>query len=577
MGNHPSESQITVAYLLCAQGDRAHARRAIARHLPRATVRDAASVDEVAEDPGACLVLGMRDAWRGKAFLTSGMPIYLYCKDEFFAPEDGDDLARQRDEAVRAGDLARAKSLNGLIIELDFLGMRTAMRALPDYIQIETTSYCNARCIMCSHYPNGNRGARHLDERTRTSLTDVLSVSRTVSLNGMGEPFVNPQCVDLIDTYAALGNEVVTNTNLSVLDERILRCINEHFEWLEVSCDGATAATYESIRRGLSFARFRENLRTLQERCPTVRRHIATVVMRQNVHEMPAMVKLAFEAGASVVTFMTLNANLIIGNDADRMVHYPRVLEYYSARALERGEELGIPVVVPNAAQIDRTLTRNDIQDELAAMRCLPAYKDEAAEGAMFRVARTVDAYLAEHDETQRDTVPSPVRCQGICDWLLHRSYIDLDGNVAMCCRNQSFHLGNACDEGAFAPAWNSPFAQKLRRIFYAGYIPESCLGCGLLESGNLRHLAVEMTPAFYDEPHYKARQRQILGALIERAAQGSDGAVQQGEGTAEAGVAAADEAGTADGTGSAVPTAPDAGGAGTACNAGAGAVPSPR
>lgn len=526
--SNPTEPQITTAYLLCTTDERKRAHRAIARRLPYATVYDAISVDETVGGPDICLVLGIRDAWRSKALLTSGMPIYLYCKDELFTPEDGDRLAHQRDKAVQLGDLTCAKALNDLVIELDFLGMRTAMRAFPNYVQIETTSFCNARCIMCSHYPNGNRGARHLDERTCTCLTDVLSASRTVSLNGMGEPFVNPRCADLIDAYATLGNEVVTNTNLSVLNERILHCINEHFEWLEVSCDGATAATYESIRRGLSFARFRENLRTLQERCPKVRRHIATVIMRQNVHEMPAMVELASDAGASVVTFMTLNANLIIGNDADRMVHYPRVLEYYSARALERGEELGVPVVVPNAAQVDRTLTLDDIKNELASMRHLPAYKDEAAEAAMLRVARTVDAYLTEHDETQRDTAPSPVRCQGICDWLLHQSYVDLDGNVAMCCRNQAFHMGNACEHGSFAPVWNGPFAQKLRQIFYAGHVPESCLGCGLLESGNLRHLAVEMSPAFYAEPHYKARQRQILGELIARAAQNGDATVRQ-------------------------------------------------
>lgn len=519
--NRPTAVSCDTAYLYCPAADHDAAIRAIARHMPNAEVTTIESVPRTLPEgiKRACLVLEPCDAWRARSLLDTPLPVCLYYAGELYSTQDGDRLTRERDKAIHAGDLGRAKALNGLITELDFLDKRTAMRALPDYVQIETTSFCNARCIMCSHYPNGNRGAHHLDDSTLSCLTDVLSMSRTVSLNGMGEPFVNPRCVDLIDAYAALGNEVVTNTNLSLLDDRILRCINEHFEWLEVSCDGATAHTYESIRRGLSFKHFRENLHTLQKRCRNVRRHIATVVMRQNICEMPAMVELAHEAGASVITFMTLNSNLIIGNDTDRMVHYPHVLEYFSARALERGEELGIPVVVPNMATVDHTIALEDIQDELAAMKRQPLYKDEAAERAMYHAARTVDVYLAEHDEIQRDTAPSSVRCQGICDWLLHQSYVDLNGNAAMCCRNQSFHLGNARKAGNFATVWNSAFAQKLRRIFYMGRVPEACLGCGLLESGNLRHLTVTITPAFYGEPAYKTRQRRILSQLVAQTA----------------------------------------------------------
>lgn len=133
----------------------------------------------------------------------------------------------------------------------------------------------------------------------------------------------------------------------------------------------------------------------------------------------------------------------------------------------------------------------------------------------MKRTAGVVSEYLETHDEVQRDTKPSDVPCKGICDWLLKRSYIDLQGNVAMCCRNQSFQMGNVNDNGSFESVWNSAFYQKLRSIFYEGHLPESCLKCGLIESGNLQYLEVEMSDKFYCDAAFKKRQKSILKDLI--------------------------------------------------------------
>ena len=64
---------------------------------------------------------------------------------------------------------------------------------------------------------------------------------------------------------------------------------------------------------------------------------------------------------------------------------------------------------------------------------------------------------------------------------------------------------------------WNGEFYKKLRRIFYSGYIPESCLKCGLIESGNLHYLTVDADEQFYSEPQYKIRQKKILKELLSK------------------------------------------------------------
>lgn len=442
--------------------------------------------------------------------------VWILYRRQLFDARNTETLKKLRQEMLDKKDWAKAKDINEVLSDADFILKNKICNSMPDYLQIETTSFCNAKCIMCSHYFSDNKGAECLKDNTVDCLEDALCLSRTISLNGMGEPFTSPDVCGQIDHYVSLGNRIVTNTNLSVLNDKLIDQINRYFDWLEISVDGCEKDSYESIRRNLKYEVIRKNLSLLKERCPGVRKHIATVIMRQNVKEMPNMVELAVEAGAKVITFMTLNANIIIGNMKDEMSNYPKVLEYYSARALDAGERLGIDVVVPNANLIDRSISLEDIQEELTKMNQLPLYKTSDEEQKMMRTASVVDKYLEENDEIQRDTVPSEVKCSGICDWVLKRSYVDLKGNAAMCCRNQSFHMGNVNDEGCFEKVWNGSFYQKVREIFYSGYVPQSCLKCGLIESGNLKYLEVEMSGEFYKDPPYKVRQKNILKGLLE-------------------------------------------------------------
>lgn len=464
-----------------------------------------------------CVVVSHSHIPRLKKFDISGFTnLYLYFAGNIVLTKDDKSLLDLLEDAIKSKNWKRAKGINDLLIDINFIYRKKILSSMPDYLQIETTSFCNAKCIMCSHYFSDNVGATHLDSSTLACMEDAIQLSHTISLNGMGEPFISERLPDQIDYYASMENKIVTNTNLSLLNERLISQINDHFEWIEISCDGATKETYEAIRRNLSFETFLKNLFILKERCPRVRKHIATVIMRQNVQEMPELVKLAYDAGASIITFMTLNSNIVIQNQKDEMRYYPKVLEYYSVKAIEMGEKCGIPVIVPNMNRLDRSITYEEILNELDTMRQTPFYKDACEMEKMKRTASVVSTYLKNHDEIQKDTKASDVKCCGICDWLLRQSYIDLKGNVAMCCRNQSFHTGNVNESGSFSAVWNSSFYQKLRGIFYSGYVPESCLKCGLIESGNLKFLSVDINNHFYRDPEYKMRQRDTLKALLE-------------------------------------------------------------
>lgn len=257
-----------------------------------------------------------------------------------------------------------------------------------------------------------------------------------------------------------------------------------------------------------------KNLQWLKTECPTVRKHIAMVVMRQNVHEMPKMVEIAYQAGAKIINFMSLGTNIIIENEQDSVFHYPKVLEYYSQEALKIGKKLGIGVIVPIMDFSSNKLTLSDIEPELKQMRSIPMYKTAAEVEKMINMAMRVEQYLHDHDEMQRDVIPSTVRCHGICDWVLKQSYIDLKGNVSMCCRNQIFYAGNVNETGDFEKVWNGALYKKLRRIFYSGYLPECCLKCHLITSRSFQYLEIEESREFYKDPIYKVEQQKKFQEL---------------------------------------------------------------
>ncbi|MGZ3392517.1 MAG: radical SAM protein [Isosphaeraceae bacterium] len=95
------------------------------------------------------------------------------------------------------------------------------------------------------------------------------------------------------------GVRVSTNTNLTLLnDRRAELCVTSGLSELHASIDGATAETYNRIRVRARFERIVPNLERLvqaRSRLAIATPHIrmVAVVMRQNLHELQNLVRLA--------------------------------------------------------------------------------------------------------------------------------------------------------------------------------------------------------------------------------------------------------------------------------------------
>src|SRR4051794_30390562 len=187
------------------------------------------------------------------------------------------------------------------------------MLELPDYLQVEPVGQCNLRCQMCPIQfrtdgpPNGPPAFMHFEAFTR--LVDQFPALKHLHLQGLGEPMMHPRIWDMVTYAASKGVEVTTNSNLTLLNaRRAEQCVTSGLHRIHVSIDGATAETYERIRVRSSLDKvlrnldlLRETRRRLQSELPHL--VLVMVIMRQNLHELPDMVRRAEGGGGGAVVF----------------------------------------------------------------------------------------------------------------------------------------------------------------------------------------------------------------------------------------------------------------------------------
>ncbi len=175
--------------------------------------------------------------------------------------------------------------------------------SLPTFLQMEPVGQCNLRCQMCPIQfrrdgpPYGPPAFMAFETFTR--LLDQLPGLQELQLQGLGEPMMYPRFFDMVAYATARGIRVSTNSNLTLLNpQRAVRCVTCGLGDLHISIDGATPETYERIRVRAHLDRVLGNLELLLDAkqrlgSATPRLRLVVVAMRQNLHELPDLVRLA--------------------------------------------------------------------------------------------------------------------------------------------------------------------------------------------------------------------------------------------------------------------------------------------
>jgi MoaA/NifB/PqqE/SkfB family radical SAM enzyme len=325
---------------------------------------------------------------------------------------------------------------------------------LPTSLQIEPVGQCNLRCQMCAIQfrqdgpPYGPLAFMPFEKFT--SLIDTWTGLENLHLQGLGEPMMHPRFFDMVAYAAGKGIRVTTNSNLTLLNERrAAACVASGLDCLHVSIDGATAETYERIRVRSHLDKVVRNLGFLRDArarsdhgLPRVR--MVMVLMRQNLHELPDLVRFAAEWEMEGLFVQHLCHDF---GESSLPAHYRPMRDFVEAQTL--------------------------LHDDPARVeRFFGAARDVAASlGVDLRLPR---AEVRAHPPG----TPGPARC----DWPWKGPYVSYQGLSMPCCMVATpdrANFGSVADEG-IAAIWQGEGYERFRDALASESPPEICRSCAI-------------------------------------------------------------------------------------------------
>lgn len=296
----------------------------------------------------------------------------------------------------------------------------------PWLLQVEVTNRCNLNCVFCSRHEHelqlGDLPPEFYDQ-----VVELSAKAQEVALFGYGEPLMSRAFFDLLPRLQS--SRIGFFTNGMLLDGKLFRKVhslsNRPLHYIVYSIDGGTAATFERLRCGATFDKVWSNLAEVAamraQVGSKVTLRIEFVAMRNNVRELPEVLRLAEAAGVDMVKV----SHLVVWDEAlrDESLFYHQDL-CREAFALAR----------------------------------------EAARGK--RVALDLPKTFGEAE-------PFSPPCR--MPW--YYAMISYEGDVRACCFAPELTMGSLRDS-SFSSIWMQERYQRLRELMASGKAPVACQRC---------------------------------------------------------------------------------------------------
>ncbi len=206
---------------------------------------------------------------------------------------------------------------NGVKVLSSFYAGRLLNKPLqwgyPVSISFEPTTSCNLRCPEC---PSGLRaftrptGMLQKDFFTRT-IDDIHKELLYLIFYFQGEPYLNPDFLDMVKYASNKGIYTATSTNAHYLtDAAAKRTVESGLDRLIISIDGTTQDVYKQYRIGGNIDKVLEGAKNivkwkkeLNSKTPFV--FFQFLVVKPNEHQIEDIKRLAKEIGVDEVRFKT--------------------------------------------------------------------------------------------------------------------------------------------------------------------------------------------------------------------------------------------------------------------------------
>jgi len=174
----------------------------------------------------------------------------------------------------------------------------------PQYIEIEMTTICNKRCVLCEHTYWTDQPSKHLSLNEFKHIIDQFPKLKWTNLTGEGDAFLNPDYLKMIAYLKSKDIPVFLVDSFDLINENVAnQLVKLGVDGIYISMDGATKETYNSVKVGCDFDRVIKNIKTLIEikkkmNSPIPELCFRFVITTQNVHEMPKYLELINSIGS---------------------------------------------------------------------------------------------------------------------------------------------------------------------------------------------------------------------------------------------------------------------------------------
>jgi MoaA/NifB/PqqE/SkfB family radical SAM enzyme len=326
--------------------------------------------------------------------------------------------------------------------------------APPRCVFIEITNRCNLACTACVRTHRSLEPTRDMTLDEFVALVAQLAGLERALLHGIGEPLLHPRLPEMVRFLKDQGVTVLFNSNgtlLTPLLQEALVCSG--LDEFRLSLDAAEPELYERMHGRPFFDRVVENVQSLvatKRRLgkATPRISIWCTAMRENLQQLPGLVRLAAEMGVPEV--------------------YVQRLVYFVDSGDERDAELAATALFGSVQTSEREIIAE----------CERLSK---ALGIAFRASGATDP-ARSLSAAQRVEQHPWTAC--LRPWTT--AYITASGNALPCCMApfasvdyDALVMGNVW-QAEFATIWNNERYRAWRRALLSGDPPVPCSGCGV-------------------------------------------------------------------------------------------------
>jgi len=230
-----------------------------------------------------------------------------------------------------------------------------------DWIQVEISSYCNARCTYCPHYAfRANWQSRLLSLEVFQNLVAAFGKTRLVYLQGWGEPFMHPHFFEMLKIAKAAGCAVGTTTNGTLLDRKMVeKLVEQGLDVIGFSLAGVNEKN-DQIRQGTQIRkvlRCIEEIRRTKEKYGTENPeiHIAYMLLRSGLDDLLKLPEFLRNSGAAQTVVSSLSyvvspemerEAVLASGEAEYLELKERLLEV-KQEAVKQGADIHFHMVSP--------------------------------------------------------------------------------------------------------------------------------------------------------------------------------------------------------------------------------------